>query len=349
MAQTSWGIMNTIARSLSKDRSARLLLLILLGLLMAMALCGCDEKKPTPREVAEVPMYARLEPRDREWLLEHHNSRDGYLGWVMDELHLLDGGYRYWIAGDNVLQIENPANGKNLEVNIDRMWRTAGKKSGTMTASELLARARSDLGTSPPGSREQALVRSVVTDGERAQRLRFPELYKGLVVQETEQSLREIRRMVDVAQRNEPLRREVAKALRTLYAQRAMFLGVAHTSLRAPSDLHEYLTGETLRVAVQDGVTTVVAIPKAEAFAWPAGVVKTVGQDFSDVHQVDFRGDVTDSVDEAISSASSLWRQGNADDALEQARKALRLAEESHGAQSPEAARIRQMIEHARN
>ncbi|MCB2155579.1 hypothetical protein KQI84_11895 [bacterium] len=236
-------------------------------------LAGC-EQDAHEHEADPEQVYARLAPADREWLQAHDSTREGYLGWVVDELHIHDDGYRYWVSSDDLLHIENPDNGRNLEVNITKMWRQSRDVPGHEKAEELLAQAHRMLGPPPKNSGQRMLAHSPVPDGDRAQELRYPELYKELMRRDTERTLQDLRGYIYLADGDESVRREVSQALQRIFWERSQTFGAAHPSLREPSQLHEMITKHPLRIAEVDGGTTVVMITVEEAINWPFGQIR---------------------------------------------------------------------------
>jgi len=146
---------------------------ILTFLFLTIFISSCNMSYDEARGMAP---YKGLSEADAKWLYEHHQTDFGALSWLEDEIHFLDGGFQIWITSDGNFEMENQRTRKTFKIKSKKAVSMVKKEGGIKAAEELVELAREETGGEPqPGV--EVFSAGLTEDVQKAQRLRYPEVY----------------------------------------------------------------------------------------------------------------------------------------------------------------------------
>lgn len=273
-------------------------------LCIALLAIGCGSGM-SYEEASKTAPYSNLSESDRRWLYDHHMTRAGALAWLEDEVNFLDSELQAWRTSDGKFELEHRPTGKAFAVPIDDAIALAQEKGGAAAAAELVARTREKVGgvSTPPQTR--GLAAAFGDDALRAQKLRYPDLWRGQLSYTTDLEIKEARLLAAMGKKT-----EASSALQKAYAMRRDEFGESHEATQMVAAIHAKLLGSPLPGAP----APTIAAPEAEAEESP--------------------------VDALLAESRAAWQAGDKAGSIAKAREAYALAQRSHGPEHPKSKEV---------
>jgi hypothetical protein len=171
---------------MSKPSIQRRSLMVAASVLVLAGLAACNQPLSYEKASQMEPYKSIASSEDRRWLYNFHQSPQGALDWMENEMRLLDDSVQnIWNTSEATVEFEYEG-GKKYTRKRDDVVALVRSKGGTAAARELAAAAHKEVGGSarPP---EKPYVLLGPSDAmRRAQKLMYPQLYQVAAIAQTQ-------------------------------------------------------------------------------------------------------------------------------------------------------------------
>ncbi len=147
---------------------------------------------------------AHLNQEDKDRLLRLEDTSWGFVCYIADELYFKNNGYKYEFRELLDFDISNPKTNKSISYNIMDLFKGKGSKTAPEIANEIFDRMQKELGE-PPQNNPNApeFMESLFMGHDQAQKLRYYDKYKKMMLKQSAQSLIQAKKMFQAGQKKD--------------------------------------------------------------------------------------------------------------------------------------------------